>query len=94
MRRTQGFEVAYDEVPYRGSWIRIRTRLQPVWLGQDDPLFLTSVASDPDLGYLDYGKASEQEALAFHCAVVDRYRVLDHARCCDGIPEQLLEGVL
>lgn len=91
--RSQGVEVAYDEIHYRGARVRVRTRLQPVWLRRDDPLFLTTVIGDPDVGSMDYGKETEYEARSFHKALVERYQTLESARC-DGIHGKLLEGVL
>lgn len=96
MVRSRGIEVGYDAFVFNGDQVLIKSRLQPIYHddggGGGDPLFITTVLGDRELGTLEYGSRSEQECRHLHESLVDRYLLLERER--SRTPKVLLDGVL
>ena len=93
MVSTVGIEVGYDVFSFDSQPVLIRSRLQPVFHEQHDPLYVTTVFGDRDLGTVEYPSSSEAECRDLHRKLVQRYLLVEQERQ-RGTSRVLLDGVL
>lgn len=92
LMKARGLEVAHDTFQFDGQTVLVRSMLQPTFHSPADPLFLTMVFGDAELGLQEFGTSSEGACRKFHRSLVDRYLLLENER--QSTPRVLLDGVL
>lgn len=93
LTKDDGLEVRQDVFVYDGQKIVIRSMLQPVCHGLDEPAFLTLVMGDVELGMQELPTTNEDECRSLHGSLVDRYLLLERNRQ-RGVSKALIKGVL
>lgn len=93
--RADAIEVRTDIVEWFGGQqkIMVKSKLQPVCRIESEPLFITLVFGDQQIGMQELPSCSEAECRRLHSAIVDRYILLETERR-RGSHEALLEGAL
>lgn len=91
--RDDGLEVRSDVFRFNGQNMVVKSRLQPVCNEIDEPLFLTMVFGDEELGMQELPTASEEECRQLHHALVERYLLIQRNRE-NGMSKVLLRGSL
>lgn len=91
--RDDGLEVRTDIFVFNEQKLMVKSKLQPVCRELDEPLFLTLVMGDKELGVQELPTDNEVECRALHHALVERYLLIERNHM-DGVPKALLKGSL